>query len=92
LKPGVASGLTPDDASRLMMDGATRIEQAVRPTVFNTMGQQVRVLVNGSVAAGTHTVTWDTSDNTGRQLASGIYVGVLETPTGRLLNRVTILR
>ena len=37
-------------------------------TVFNLLGQQVSVLINGEVSAGSHAVTFDGSD-----LASGVY-------------------
>ncbi len=37
-------------------------------TVFNTMGQQVAILANGSTSAGTHTLSFDAST-----LASGLY-------------------
>ena len=67
-------------------------DQNVRMAVFNTLGQQVRVLVNGTMPAGVHQATWDTRDDMGRELASGVYICVLQTPTSRLLSRVTIVR
>ncbi|OQB38698.1 MAG: hypothetical protein BWY06_01910 [Candidatus Latescibacteria bacterium ADurb.Bin168] len=67
-------------------------EQFVQMAVYNAMGQQVRVLVNRNVSAGVHQATWDTRDDTGRELASGVYICVLQTPTSRLLSRVTIVR
>ncbi len=67
-------------------------EQSVRLAVYNTLGQQVRVLVNGRVAAGTHQARWDITDDNGRAMASGVYFAVMETPTSRLVSRVTVVR
>jgi hypothetical protein len=54
---------------------ATHIEFTVPKTssvqlrVYNMLGQEVATLVNGTVAAGSHTVSFD-----GSRLASGIYI------------------
>jgi len=47
--------------------------------VFDTRGRLVRTLVNESLAAGAHTVTWHGDDNQGRSVASGVYFYRLET-------------
>ena len=43
-------------------------------SVYNTMGQQIAILANGSFAKGSHNVVWDASD-----VASGLYIYKLET-------------
>lgn len=52
-----------------------RLAQAgrVRLTVFDMLGREVKILVNGSMAAGQHTASWDGTDSRGERLASGIY-------------------
>ncbi len=45
----------------------------VRLVVFNLLGQVVRTIVDGERAAGHHTVLWDTRDETGASVASGVY-------------------
>lgn len=42
--------------------------------VYNILGQQVNELVSGTLPAGNHQVTWDGTDDAGRQVASGIYL------------------
>ena len=41
--------------------------------VFNSLGQEVRRLVNGQKPAGYHTVIWNGKDQNGRAVPSGVY-------------------
>jgi flagellar hook assembly protein FlgD len=41
--------------------------------VFNVAGRLVKTLASGSQAAGTYTVTWDGSDDSGVRMAPGVY-------------------
>jgi flagellar hook assembly protein FlgD len=41
--------------------------------VFNTLGQQVRTLVDMDQRAGQYAIMWDGRDDLGREVASGIY-------------------
>jgi flagellar hook assembly protein FlgD len=41
--------------------------------IFNTMGQEVRVLVDATQKASEHIVTWDGQDDFGGEVASGLY-------------------
>jgi len=42
-------------------------------TMYNTLGQKVRDLLGGRLAAGSHTVCWDATDNAGNRVSSGVY-------------------
>ena len=42
-------------------------------TIYNALGQEIRVLVQGHVDAGRYQVDWDGTDAIGRGVASGIY-------------------
>ncbi len=42
-------------------------------TVFNSAGQQVATLLDGTLSAGEHTVEWDGTDDRGRHVATGVY-------------------
>ncbi len=46
---------------------------SVQLIVFNTLGQRVRTLVDGILAAGSYTITWDGRNDVGEPVANGIY-------------------
>jgi hypothetical protein len=45
----------------------------VRLSVYNLLGQEVRVLVDNARAEGSHSVRWDGRDALGREVTSGVY-------------------
>ncbi len=71
----------------------TQIEYAVPETgqvrldVFNVMGQRVATLVNESMSAGNHTVTFDA-----RSLASGVYMYRLQAGNVVLTRKMTLVK
>ena len=42
-------------------------------SVFNTLGQKVRTLIDGQVVPGTHNIIWNGTDNAGNQVGAGVY-------------------
>lgn len=42
-------------------------------TIYNVLGQELRTLVDAYQEAGTYTVMWDSKDNAGHYLNSGVY-------------------
>ena len=61
-------------------------------SIYTVAGQRVRTLLGDNLSAGIHHVTWDGSDQTGRALASGVYIYRLTTPNGTLVRRLMLLR
>jgi hypothetical protein len=43
-------------------------------TIYNILGQPVRRLFDGQVTAGPHSLGWDGCDDSGRKVASGVYI------------------
>jgi len=50
-------------------------------TIYNLLGQEVRILIDEHQSAGPHTITWDATDNSGRKVPSGAYLLRLEAHT-----------
>jgi len=46
----------------------------VNITLYDILGARVSVLLNNFVLPGTHTISWQGMDGSGRPLASGIYL------------------
>jgi len=65
---------------------------AVRLAVYDVNGRRVRTLVDAPRGAGTHSVTWNGTDGSGKRVASGVYVVRLTTPTETLTTRAVIVR
>jgi hypothetical protein len=47
--------------------------------VFDVLGRRVRTLVSGFVPPGSHEVAWNGRDDSGRPVASGVYLYLLRT-------------
>jgi len=54
-------------------------ETQVNLAIYNILGERVRTLVTGEFDAGVHTVRWDSKDEAGNLVASGIYFYRLQT-------------
>lgn len=61
-------------------------------TVYNDHGQAVRTLMNERMGPGTFDVTWDGLDDNGRQVATGVYLYLIEGPDLRTYKKVTYLK
>ena len=59
----------------------------VRLSVYNTLGQEVAVLVNDELNSGTHTIKWDAGN-----LSSGIYFYKFLTDNNVTTKRITLIK
>jgi hypothetical protein len=64
----------------------------VRLAVYDVLGRQVRVLVDENQKAGRHTVPWDGRDESGRRLASGVYLARLVVGGTTKVQKMTFVR
>ena len=63
------------------------VSSVVELKVFDMLGREVAALVNGRVAAGEYEVIFDA-----RNLASGVYIYQLKTPSQVLTKRLTLIK
>lgn len=76
----------------------TRIEFAlpssgnVRLIVYNLLGREVRTLVSTVLAAGQHTINWDSRDDAGQAVASGVYFYRLEAGDHTMTRKMMLLK
>lgn len=61
-------------------------------TVYNQMGQIIRVLENSRKNAGIYTVTFDGKDHSGHQLPSGIFIYKLDAGEHTFIRKMLLLQ
>ena len=64
----------------------------VRLAIYNLLGQEVRVLVDQPMEAGSFTATWDGKDELGRRMASGIYLYRIQAANFTASKRMLLLK
>jgi len=60
--------------------------------IFNILGRRVRTLIDDDLASGSHTVTWDATDDHGRGVATGIYLYRLEVESEHQTKKMLLLK
>lgn len=60
--------------------------------VYNTLGQKIRSLVNGTMMAGAHQVIWDGLDDQGSPASSGIYFYQLQVGSNIAKKKMSLLK
>ncbi|MCG3118755.1 MAG: hypothetical protein ALAOOOJD_01019 [bacterium] len=64
----------------------------VRLSIYNAIGQQVRVLVDGEQPAQYYSVMWDGRDNAGNPMPSGIYIYRLESEKFTAIKKMIMMK
>jgi hypothetical protein len=60
--------------------------------IFNIYGQRVRLLLDGFMGAGRHSIVWDGTDDNQRRVSSGIYFYRMQTEEYSSMRRMLLLK
>lgn len=66
--------------------------ERVRLSIYTSLGQEIRTLVDEVRDPGNYTVRWDGRDSFGRQVASGVYFYRMEAGTFNGVKRMMLLK
>jgi len=69
-----------------------RSASTVTVVVFDAAGRRVRTLLDATMPAGVHDITWDGYDHTGNRVASGVYFYRLEAGAFTQTRKMVLLK
>jgi hypothetical protein len=92
LLPNFPNPFNPSTTIPIVVGGAGKEGARVRLEIFNSLGQRMRLLIDGAMASGTHLPKWDGRDDRGREAASGLYLYRLEIGDFRQSRRLLLVR
>jgi hypothetical protein len=64
----------------------------VKVGVYDIHGRMIRSLVSESMAAGDHNIVWNGQDNTGAQVASGVYFVRMDTGSAQATQKLMMVK
>jgi hypothetical protein len=67
-------------------------EAHVKVVIIDLLGREVRKLIDRNIAAGYHSVVWDSRDNSGQIAASGVYLYQMSAGKFRDVKKLTLVR
>jgi hypothetical protein len=65
---------------------------SVKLTIYNTLGKEIKSLVNTTQATGNYERQWDGRDNNGNTAASGVYFYTLQTDAFKETKRMLLVK
>ncbi|NIT59452.1 MAG: T9SS type A sorting domain-containing protein, partial [Aliifodinibius sp.] len=60
--------------------------------IYNTLGQKVKTLINETQTAGSKSVIWDGTDNTGQSVSSGLFLYTLRVDDIQQSRKMLLIR
>jgi flagellar hook assembly protein FlgD len=64
----------------------------VEVAIFDVAGRRVRTLIQGTREPGEYRTTWDSRDDNGRSVTTGVYFVRMNTGTTQQVHRVVRVR
>ncbi|RMD46938.1 MAG: T9SS C-terminal target domain-containing protein, partial [Aquificota bacterium] len=69
-----------------------RMTNRVSLTIYNSLGEKVRTLVNRQQSPGRYEVVWDGRDDSGQLVTSGVYLYKLEAGKFNQAKKMILVR
>ncbi len=66
--------------------------QSVKLIVYSINGQRIRTLVSNRLLAGYHSIQWDGTNDSGKQLATGVYIYELKAGSERIIKKMLFVK
>jgi len=85
---GSASGRNPETVIEFQLPTASEVEISI----FNLQGQKVATLLRDHQTSGAHKIIWNGTDESGRRVASGVYLYQLRSQIPRVAGLVILCR
>jgi hypothetical protein len=82
----------PSTTIAFTVPGGSGAKQNVALNVYDLRGALVKSLVNGPVAGGRHEVSWNGTNNNGKQVASGVYFTQFASGGYKSVKKMILLR
>ncbi|MCU0606155.1 MAG: T9SS type A sorting domain-containing protein, partial [Candidatus Edwardsbacteria bacterium] len=64
----------------------------VRIAVYNVAGQKVKTLVDGTMNAGYHSVSWDGRNESGQAVSAGVYLYQMQADNFSTARKLVVVR
>jgi hypothetical protein len=64
----------------------------IKLNVYNTLGQVIKEIYQGSLEAGTHTFSWNGTNNNNTRISSGLYFISIEADQFRKMQKVILIQ
>ena len=64
----------------------------VHLSISNLLGQEIKTLVNDNQPAGSHTIRWDGTNQSGQPMPSGIYLYNLRAGNLKEIRKMSLIR
>ncbi len=74
--------------NQITIDFTLEKDQTIEVSVFNSMGQKVKSLLNSNKDAGQYTTIWDGTNDSGRDLSNGMYFIQISGANGKVVNKI----
>jgi hypothetical protein len=68
------------------------IPQTVVLSIYNNLGEKVKTLENKLFEAGSHSVSWNGSDDAGRKINPGLYICVMKSGNYVLHKKIILIQ